>query len=152
MAYRLSTGHTHRTWKDLAKLVLLYRSPVIYYRSYEHGVWLVEFAPLSDPALITQAVAAVIGVREYPGVELSQAVFEYLSSRHILLVFDNCEHLITDIARFVDNLFRKCPRLTILTTSREGLGILGEAIWTVPPLSLPIQKPWTDSSQCPGNS
>ena len=68
----------------------------------------------------------------------------YLSSRHILLVFDNCEHLITDIARFVDILFRKCPKLTILTTSREGLGILGEAIWTVPPLSLPIQKPWTD--------
>ena len=112
--------------------------------AYEHGVWLVEFAPLSDPALITQAVAAVIGVREYPGVELSQAVFEFLSSRHILLVFDNCEHLITDIARFVDILFRKCPRLTVLTTSREGLGILGEAIWTVPSLSLPIQKPWTD--------
>ena len=112
--------------------------------AYEHGVWLVEFAPLSDPALITQAVAAVIGVREYPGVELSQAVFEYLSSRHILLVFDNCEHLITDIARFVDILLRKCPKLTILTTSREGLGILGEAIWTVPSLSLPIQKPWTD--------
>ncbi len=112
--------------------------------AYEHGVWLVEFAPLSDPALITQAVAAALGVREYPGVELSQTVFEYLSSRHILLVFDNCEHLITDIARFVDNLLRKCPRLTVLTTSREGLGILGEAIWTVPPLSLPIQKPWTD--------
>ena len=112
--------------------------------AYEHGVWLVEFAPLSDPALITQAVAAVIGVREYPGVELSQTVIEYLSSRHILLVFDNCEHLITDIARFVDILFRKCPRLTVLTTSREGLGILGEAIWTVPPLSLPIQKPWMD--------
>jgi predicted ATPase/DNA-binding NarL/FixJ family response regulator len=112
--------------------------------AYEHGVWLVEFAPLSDPALITQAVAAVIGVREFPGVELSQTVFEYLSSRHILFVFDNCEHLITDLARFVDILLRKCPKLTVLTTSREGLGILGEAIWTVPPLSLPIQKPWTD--------
>jgi predicted ATPase/DNA-binding NarL/FixJ family response regulator len=111
---------------------------------YEHGVWLVEFAPLNDPALITQAVAAVMGVREYPGVDLSQTVFDYLSSRHILLIFDNCEHLITDIARFVDNLFRKCPRLSVLTTSREGLGILGEAIWTVPSLSLPIQMPWTD--------
>ena len=112
--------------------------------SYEHGIWLVELAPLSDPALITPAVAAVLGVHEYPGVELSQTVFEYLSSRHILLVFDNCEHLIIDIARFVDHLLRKCPKITILTTSREGLGILGEAIWTVPPLSLPIQKPWTD--------
>jgi predicted ATPase/DNA-binding NarL/FixJ family response regulator len=112
--------------------------------TYEHGVWLVEFAPLSDPALITQVVAAVIGVREYPGVELAQTVLEYLSSRHILLVFDNCEHLITDIACFVDILSRKCPKLTVLTTSREGLGILGEAIWTIPPLSLPIQKPWTD--------
>jgi predicted ATPase/DNA-binding CsgD family transcriptional regulator len=111
---------------------------------YEHGVWLVEFAPLSDPALIIQAVAAVVGVREHPGVELSQTVFDYLSSRHILLVFDNCEHLITEVAHFVDILFRKCPRLTVLTTSREGLGILGEAIWTVPSLSLPLQKPWTD--------
>jgi len=112
--------------------------------AYEHGVWLVEFAPLSDPALIPQAVAAVIGVREYPGVELSQTVFEYLSARHILLVFDNCEHLITDIAHLVDILLRRCPKLTVLATSREGLGILGEAIWTVPPLSLPIQKPWVD--------
>lgn len=111
---------------------------------YEHGVWLIEFAPMSDPALITQAVAAVIGVREYPGVELSQAVVDYLFSRHTLLIFDNCEHLITDIARFVDILLRKCPRLSVLTTSREGLGILGEEIWTVPSLSLPIQKPWTD--------
>ena len=63
--------------------------------AYEDGVWLVEFAPLSDPAFITQAVAAVFGVREYPGVALSQSVFEYLYSRHLLLVFDNCEHLIT---------------------------------------------------------
>ncbi len=113
-------------------------------RAYEHGVWLVELAPLSDPASITQAVAAVIGVREYPGVELSQTVFEYLSSRQVLLVFDNCEHLITDLANFVDILLRKCPKLTVLTTSREGLGIVGEAIWTVTSLSLPIQTPWTD--------
>jgi predicted ATPase/DNA-binding CsgD family transcriptional regulator/DNA-binding XRE family transcriptional regulator len=112
--------------------------------AYEQGVWLVEFAPLSDPAFITQVVAAVIGVREYSGVELSQAVIEYLSPRQILLVFDNCEHLLKDIAHFTDILLRKCPNLTVLTTSREGLGILGEAIWAVPPLSLPIQKPWTD--------
>ena len=116
---------------------------------YEQGVWLVEFAPLSDPALIPQAVAAVLGVREYPGIEISQTVSEYLSSRHILLVFDNCEHLITDIARFVDVLLRKCPKLTILTTSREGLGIQGEATWTVPSLSLPVQKPWTDPASAP---
>jgi predicted ATPase/DNA-binding NarL/FixJ family response regulator len=112
--------------------------------TYTQGARLVEFAPLSDPALIVQAVAAAIGVREYPGIDLSQTVLEFLSSRHILLVFDNCEHLLIDLARFVDTLLRKCPKITVLTTSREGLGILGEAIWTVPPLSLPIQKPWTD--------
>jgi predicted ATPase/DNA-binding CsgD family transcriptional regulator/tetratricopeptide (TPR) repeat protein len=112
--------------------------------AFQHGIWLVEFAPLNDPALIIQAVAVTLNVREYPGVELSQVVIEYLSSRHILLVFDNCEHLLKDIAHFTDVLLRKCPDLSVLTTSREGLGILGEAIWTVPSLSLPIQKPWTD--------
>ena len=111
---------------------------------YEGGVWLVELARLSDPAFIPQAVAAVWGLREYPGVDLSQTIVEHLSSRHILLVLDNCEHLIADTARFADNLFRRCPNLTVLATSREGLGILGEATWTVPSLSLPIQKPWTD--------
>jgi len=112
--------------------------------AYEHGVWLVELAPLSDPDLIPQAVAAVVGVREYPGVALSQTVFEHLSSRHALLIFDNCEHLITGVAHFVELLMRKCPGLTVLTTSREGLSIPGEAIWTVPSLSLPTPQPWTD--------
>jgi predicted ATPase/DNA-binding NarL/FixJ family response regulator len=112
--------------------------------AYEHGVWLVEFAPLTDPALITQALASVLGLREYPDAELSQIVFDALSTHRTLLVFDNCEHLITDIARFVDNLLRICPNLSILATSREGLGIPGEAIWEVPPLSLPIQQPWSN--------
>ena len=111
---------------------------------HEHGIWLVEFASLSDPALITQAIAAAIGVREHPGGDLPQAVIDHLPSRHILLVLDNCEHLVTDIARYVNVLLARCPRLSILTTSREGLGILGEAIWNVPSLSIPIQKPWTD--------
>lgn len=109
--------------------------------AYEKGVWLVEFAPLSDPALITQALASVLDVREHPGAELSQIVFDTLSAHRTLLLFDNCEHLVTDIARFVDNLLRTCPNLSILTTSREGLGVPGEAIWGVPPLSLPIQQP-----------
>ncbi len=112
--------------------------------AYEHGVWLVEFASLSDPALITQAVASVLGVREYPGAELSQILVDFLSSRRSLLLFDNCEHLIADIANLADNLLRFCPNLSILATSREELGIPGEAIWGVPPLSLPIQQPWTD--------
>ena len=111
---------------------------------YEHGVWLVEFASLNDPALIPQTVAAVFDIRERPGAELSQSVIEYISKNRILLVFDNCEHLITDIANFVELLLRKCPHLSILATSREGLGVPGEALWVVPPLTLPIPQPWTD--------
>ncbi len=112
--------------------------------AYEHGVWLVEFASLSDPSLIPQAVASVLGVREYPGAELSQILVDFLSSRRSLLVFDNCEHLIAGIANLAQNLLQFCPNLSILATSREELGIPGEAIWGVPPLSLPIYQPWTD--------
>ncbi len=112
--------------------------------AHEHGIWMVEFASLSDPALIPQAVASVLGVREYPGAALSQILVDFLSSRRSLLVFDNCEHLVSDIANLADNLLRFCPNLSILATSREELGIPGEAIWGVPPLSLPIQQPWTD--------
>ena len=112
--------------------------------AYEQGVWLVEFAPLSDPLLIPQTVASALGLRERQDAELSQTVYEHLSSRHALIVFDNCEHLIADIARFVDKILQICPHLSVLATSREGLGIPGEAIWAVPPLSLPAQQPWTD--------
>ncbi len=104
---------------------------------FEDGVWWVELAPLSDPALVPQAVAQALGVREAPGRSLSEALLEHLVSRKTLLVLDNCEHLVQSCAALADTWLRSCPSLKILATSREPLGIAGETSWLVPPLSLP---------------
>jgi predicted ATPase/class 3 adenylate cyclase/Tfp pilus assembly protein PilF len=101
------------------------------------GVWLVELAPLTDPSLVTQAVASLFSLREQPGSPLLTTLIEYLQSRHILLVLDNSEHLITACAQLADALLRACPRLHILATSRQTLGVTGETTWIVPPLSSP---------------
>ncbi|MBV9470363.1 MAG: tetratricopeptide repeat protein, partial [Abitibacteriaceae bacterium] len=106
---------------------------------YPDGVWLVELAPLTEPNLVPQTVASVLGVREVPGQSLQQTLTEYLKSRTTLLILDNCEHLIEASARLADNLLRSCPHLHIIATSRERLGI-NESIYPVPPLSLPQVK------------
>ncbi len=108
------------------------------------GVWLVELAPLAEPSLVPQTVASVLGVHEQPGQTLMGFLTDYLLSRHVLLVIDNCEHLISACAEFVGALLQQCPELRILVTSREMLGLTGELVWSVPPLSLPGQRPWTN--------
>jgi predicted ATPase/serine/threonine protein kinase len=108
---------------------------------FRDGVWLVDLAPLSEPDLITQTMAAVLGVREGPGRSLADALTDYFRPRHVLLVLDNCEHLIAACAQLVEPLLRAAPNLHVLATSREGLGIPGETVWRVPSLALP------DSSQ-----
>jgi predicted ATPase/DNA-binding SARP family transcriptional activator/DNA-binding CsgD family transcriptional regulator len=105
--------------------------------TYPDGVWLVELAPLSDPALVPQAVAQALGVRQTPGRSLADALTDHLRTRNLLLVVDNCEHLVDPVAHLAEALLRSCPRLRILATSREPLGVRGETVWTVPPLSLP---------------
>ena len=110
--------------------------------AYPEGVWLVELAALADPALVPQAVAAAVGVREEPGRPLPATLTEALRPKRLLLVLDNCEHLLDAGARLADALLRTCPQVTILATSREALGIAGEATWRVPSLSLPdAQRP-----------
>jgi predicted ATPase/DNA-binding CsgD family transcriptional regulator len=104
---------------------------------YQDGVRFVEFAPLSDPELVPQALASVLGVREAPGSSLTRTLSEHLLSRTMLLVLDNCEHLVGACASLAETLLRRCPNLRVLATSREALGVLGEAIFAVPPLSLP---------------
>lgn len=101
------------------------------------GVWLVELAALSDPELVPQATASALGVREAPGRALTEMLVDYLKPRHVLLVFDNCEHLVEATAKLAERLLRACPHLRILATSREPLRITGELIWLVPGLSLP---------------
>jgi predicted ATPase/DNA-binding SARP family transcriptional activator/DNA-binding CsgD family transcriptional regulator len=105
--------------------------------SYPGGVWLIELAPLSDPTLVSRAVAATLGVREQSGTSLMQTLRVHLASRRMLLVLDNCEHLVDAAARLAKDLLGACPELTILATSREPLNVSGETIWPVPTLSLP---------------
>ena len=105
--------------------------------TYADGAWLVELAPLSEPELLPQAVATVLGVREQPGNLPIATLQETLRTKELLLVLDNCEHLIDACARLAETLLSACPGLRILATSREALGIAGEANLVVPPLSLP---------------
>jgi class 3 adenylate cyclase len=103
------------------------------------GVWYVELAPLADPALLPQAVASTCGVRETPGRSLLASLCEVWQPRHVLLILDNCEHLLDACAALADTLLRHCPHLSILATSREPLGIGGETTWRVPSLAPPPQ-------------
>ena len=105
--------------------------------SYPDGVWLVELAPLSEEELVPKAVAEVLEVPERPAEPLADTLAEVLRGRQSLLVLDNCEHLLEATARLVDKLLDSCPRLRILATSREALGVEGEMRWPVLPLSVP---------------
>ncbi len=105
--------------------------------AYQHGAWWVELAALTDGALVPQAVAHALGLREVEGQTLEDTLRFYLRSRHLLLVLDNCEHLVRACAELTETLLSACPNLKILTTSREVLGIAGETAWRVPELSLP---------------
>jgi predicted ATPase/DNA-binding CsgD family transcriptional regulator len=104
---------------------------------FEDGAWWVELAPLSDPELVPQAIATALDVEEAPERALNEAIVEDLKSREVLLILDNCEHLMDACAALADALLRTCPGLKILATSREALNIGGEREWIVPPLSLP---------------
>jgi predicted ATPase/DNA-binding SARP family transcriptional activator/DNA-binding CsgD family transcriptional regulator len=106
-------------------------------RTYPDGVWLVELAPLSEAELVPQEVAATLELQERPGQALTDTLAEALGEKGLLLVMDNCEHLVEGAAQLGDTLLDSCPRLRVLATSREPLGIQGEVLWQVPPLSLP---------------
>jgi len=107
-------------------------------RSFDDGVWLVEFGERHDPRLVAETVAATLGLREQSAVPTVQILTDYLGPRNLLLVLDNCEHLIDDIAKLAETLLRANPDLRILATSREPLGIGGETVLRVPPLTFPV--------------
>jgi predicted ATPase/class 3 adenylate cyclase len=102
--------------------------------NFQHGVWLVELAPLSEESQIIPALAQVFGLRELPFNPLTKLVDDYLRDKKLLLILDNCEHLITACARLADHLLRQCTGLKILTSSREALGIAGEVAYHTPSL------------------
>ena len=105
--------------------------------AFEDGVWLVGLASISDPDLVPQTVASTLGVRETQGRSLIEALVEYLESRDVLLLLDNCEHLVEACAALSNTLLHACPELKILATSRETLAVAGERNWPVPSLSSP---------------
>ncbi|HZP84406.1 MAG TPA: adenylate/guanylate cyclase domain-containing protein, partial [Chthonomonadaceae bacterium] len=105
--------------------------------AYPDGVWLVEFAEIADPDRVPQAVAQALGVREEPGRSSVSALTDFLYPRRLLLLFDTCEPLIAACAALANALLLSCPKLQILATSREALGIAGETAWRVPPLPIP---------------
>jgi len=104
---------------------------------YTDGVWLVELASLSDPARAPQVVAALFNIFEQSEVSPTENLIRALRSKHILLILDNCEHLLDACAQLADALLKNCPNLKILATSRETLGITGEAQYQVPSLGPP---------------
>ena len=101
------------------------------------GTWLVELASLVQPGLVVQAVAGVLGVREHPERPLADLVAQHLEAVEALLVLDNCEHLLDDVAALATRLLRSCARLSILATSRERLGVTGELLRPVSGLAVP---------------
>ncbi len=104
---------------------------------YVYGVWLIELAPILDPLLAPRITAIAIGLRDEPQRPVIDMISDYLREKKMLIILDNCEHLLDACAHLADTLLKNCPSLKILATSREALGILGEAVYHVPSLDLP---------------
>ena len=105
--------------------------------AFKDGVWWVELAPLTEPSFVTSAVAKALGIDGRSDQPLTETLKQYLRTKQLLLVFDNCEHLVEACAHLAESLLTSCADLKILTTSREALCLSGENVWLVPPLSLP---------------
>ena len=101
------------------------------------GAWFVDLAPLTDATLVAAQLAGAVGVREQPGRALLQSLIAACRARQLLVILDNCEHVIGEAANVAIQLVRGCPRMTVLATSREPLGIDGEHLYRVPPLFVP---------------
>lgn len=104
---------------------------------YSNGVWLLELDSLNDPALLPQTVVALFGLVTQSTDPLMEVLINFLRNKTILLIIDNCEHLLEACAHLADLLLKKCPGLKILATSREALGVMGEVLYRVPSLGLP---------------
>ena len=101
------------------------------------GVWFADLAPLTDPDLVAVTVADVLGVRPQPGRPVLEALVEALGGRSLLVLLDNCEHVVGACAGLADALLRGCPNLALLATARQPLGVDGEQVYRVPSLATP---------------
>jgi predicted ATPase len=103
---------------------------------FPDGVWFFDLAAVADPAAVTDAVAAVLGIIQQPGKSVAESVAAALEGRVRLLVFDNCEHVVDSVADLVEAILAASATVTILATSREGLGVSEEQLWRVPSLDV----------------
>jgi non-specific serine/threonine protein kinase len=104
---------------------------------YADGVWLIGLEALTEGNLVVPQIASVLGLREEPGRPLLHSLIDHLSKKRLLLVLDNCEHLLDACVRITEQLLRECGLVRVLATSREALGITGETAWAVPSLAIP---------------
>ncbi len=112
---------------------------------FDDGTWWLDLASLGDPLAVGEALLVALGLRTSVGLTQLQVASAYLGGREALLLFDNCEHLLEEIAAIAATLLDSCPRVTILATSRAPLGLPGETTWRVPSLSLPREEPQRES-------
>ena len=104
---------------------------------FPDGVWFVELAPIADAQLVPEAIATVLGVKEDVGSPVADALLKHVRDRHLLLVLDNCEHLVHACADFAKQMLQAGAGVKVLASSREPFSIAGETVYTVPPLSVP---------------
>lgn len=104
---------------------------------FEDGVWFVDLAPIKEPDLVPEAIAGILKVKEEPHRPLSESIIARWKENNLLIVLDNCEHLVEACSRTAEYLLREIPELNILATSREALSVPGEITWRVPSLSIP---------------
>jgi non-specific serine/threonine protein kinase len=121
----------------VGKTRLALRAATETHQDFPDGAWLIELSELRDPSLITEVVAAGLGLRDESARSLREVLVEYLRSRRLLLILDNCEQVVDEAAKLAEVLLRACPELHILATGRERLGIGGEAEQRLSPLAVP---------------
>ena len=104
---------------------------------FPDGVWIAELAPITDPELVSSVVAKVLGVGQVEGRRVDESIPQWLKRKNLLLILDNCEHLLEAVALLADAIHRNCPSVSILATSRQPLGIDGEEVWRLASLAVP---------------
>ncbi len=110
-------------------------------KDYRDSVCWLDLAPLREPALLLQEMASALGVHELPGHPLLDTIVSRVHDKHILLVMDNCEHLVEEVGNPLETLLHSAPHLRVLITSRESLRVAGELTWRVPSLAVPMASP-----------
>lgn len=106
---------------------------------YPHGIWYVDLAPITDPMLAAATTARSLGLPDTPGRSAVDAIARFISDQHMLVILDNCEHLLDACATLIDTMLGACPALTVLATSREPVAVTGEQLCRVPPLAVEDQ-------------